>query len=81
MMISVYDRVENIMGKGENDGYQCFPQCYQKTSFAVSLKKAAFSPFPTRFSTISKTKLTLSQTKNSRLFQTESVSRQQFQIL
>ena len=23
-MISIFDRVENIVGKGENDGYQCF---------------------------------------------------------
>ena len=29
-------RVENIVGKGENDGYQhflLFPQCFQKASF------------------------------------------------
>ena len=29
-----YDRVENIVGKGENAGYQhfpLFPQCFQKT--------------------------------------------------
>ena len=40
-MISVYDRVENIVGKGENAGYQhflLFPQCFQKVSFSVSLK-------------------------------------------
>ena len=32
MMISLYDRVENIVGKGENSGYQhflLFPQCFQ----------------------------------------------------
>ena len=37
MMISVYDRVENIVGKGENAGYQhflLFPQCFQNTSFS-----------------------------------------------
>ena len=31
-MISVHDRVENIVGKGENAGYQyflLFPQCFQ----------------------------------------------------
>ena len=36
MMISVFDRVENIVGKGENAGYQhflLFPQCFQKLSF------------------------------------------------
>ena len=33
MIISVSDRVENIVGKGENAGYQHFPlflQCFQK---------------------------------------------------
>ena len=32
MMISLSDRVENIVGKGENAGYQhflLFPQCFQ----------------------------------------------------
>ena len=41
MMIPVFDRVENIVGKGENAGYQrflLFPQCFQKTSFLGSLK-------------------------------------------
>ena len=35
MMISVFDKVENIVGKGENAGYQhflLFPQCFQKAS-------------------------------------------------
>ena len=34
-------RVENIVGKGENAGYQhfsLFPLCFQKTSFTRSLK-------------------------------------------
>ena len=33
MMTSVFDRVGNIVGKGENAGYQhflLFPQCFQK---------------------------------------------------
>ena len=33
--------VENIMGKGENAGYQhflFFPHCFQKASFSESLK-------------------------------------------
>ena len=33
MIIILYDRVENIVGKGENAGYQhflLFPQCFQK---------------------------------------------------
>ena len=41
MMISVFDRVENIVGKGENAGYQhflIFPQCFQKASFSGLLK-------------------------------------------
>ena len=41
IMISVSDRVENIVGNGENAGYQhflLFPQCFQKTSFSGSLK-------------------------------------------
>ena len=35
-MIYVFDMVENIVGKGENAGYQhflLFPQCFQKASF------------------------------------------------
>ena len=41
MMISVFDRVENIVGKGENAGYQhfiLFPQCFSKPSFSGLLK-------------------------------------------
>ena len=37
----VLERVENIVGKGENAGYQhflLFPQCFQKTSLSGSLK-------------------------------------------
>ena len=37
----VLGRVENIVGKGENAGYQhflLFPQCFQKASFSGSLK-------------------------------------------
>ena len=33
MMIFVFDRGENIVGKGENAGYQhflLFPQCFQR---------------------------------------------------
>ena len=38
---SVLGRVENIVGKGENAGYQHFlhfPQCFQKSSILGSLK-------------------------------------------
>ena len=41
IMISVFHRVENIVQKGENAGYQhflLFPQCFQKASFSGSLK-------------------------------------------
>ena len=41
MIISVFDRVENIVGKGENAGYQhflLFPQCYEKASFTGTSK-------------------------------------------
>ena len=37
----VLERVENIVGKGENAGYQhflLFPQCFQKASLSGSLK-------------------------------------------
>ena len=40
-MISVFDRVENIVGKGEDAGYQhflLFTQSFQKASFLGSLK-------------------------------------------
>ena len=40
-MISVFDMVENIVGKGGNAGYQhflLFPQCLQKFNFSGSLK-------------------------------------------
>ena len=33
MIISVFDKIENIMGKGENAGYQhfiLFPRCFQR---------------------------------------------------
>ena len=36
MIIFVFDRVENIVGKGENACYQhfiLFPQCFEKASF------------------------------------------------
>ena len=37
----VFGRVENIVGKGKNAGYQhflLFPQCFQKLSFSGSLR-------------------------------------------
>ena len=36
MIISVFDKVQNVVGKGENAGYQhflLFPQCFEKASF------------------------------------------------
>ena len=41
MLIYVFDRVENIMGKGENAGYQhflLFPQCFEKASIPDTSK-------------------------------------------
>ena len=41
MTISLYDRVENTIGKGENAGHQHFllyPQCFPKPSSLGSLK-------------------------------------------
>ena len=41
MMISVFDIIENIVGKGENAGNQhflLFPQCFHKFCLARSLK-------------------------------------------
>ena len=41
MMISVFDRLENIVAKGENAGYQhflLFPNCFQKPPSLGSLK-------------------------------------------
>ena len=39
-MILVFNRIENIVGKGENAGYHflLFPLCFQKASFSGSLK-------------------------------------------
>ena len=41
MIVSLLDRVENTVGKGENAGYQhflLFPQCFQKPSSLESSK-------------------------------------------
>ena len=41
MMISLFDRLENTVGKGENAGYQhflFFPQCFPKLSSFGLLK-------------------------------------------
>ena len=41
MMIFVFNRVENMLGKGENADYQhflLFPPCFQKVSVLGSLK-------------------------------------------
>ena len=41
MMISLLDRAEDTVGKGENDGYQhflLFPQCFSKLSSLELLK-------------------------------------------
>ena len=41
MIISVFDRVENIVGRGENAGNQhflLFPQCFDEASFPDTSK-------------------------------------------
>ena len=41
MIISVFDKVENIVGRGENVKYQhflLFPECFEKASFPDTLK-------------------------------------------
>ena len=41
MLISMFNKIENIVGKEENAGYQhflLFPQCFQKDSFSGLLK-------------------------------------------
>ena len=41
MMVFVYEKVENIVEKGENAGYQhflLFQQCFLKTSFSEMIK-------------------------------------------
>ena len=41
MIISVFDSVANIVGKGENAGYQhflLFPQCFEKASIPDTSK-------------------------------------------
>ena len=56
MIIFVFDRIENIVGKGENAGYQhflLFLHCFQKASFSRSLKVGivwyrVMPPFPER---------------------------------
>ena len=43
MIISVFNRLENIVGKGENAGYQhclLFSQCFQTSSFTDSVNVA-----------------------------------------
>ena len=56
-MISLSDRIENIVGKGENAGYQhflLFLQCFQKPSFLGLLKiglcgrELKYKPFQTK---------------------------------
>ena len=55
-MISVFDSVENIVGKGENAGYQhflLFPQCFEKASLPEASKGVILwewvNPLPNRF--------------------------------
>ena len=72
MIISVFDRVENIVGKEENASHQqflLFPQCFEKASYLDMSKDVIVwewvNPFPNN---------------KFRLFQTERVCRRQFLI-
>ena len=72
MVISVFDRVENIVGKEENASHQqflLFPQCFEKASYLDMSKDVIVwewvNPFPNN---------------KFRLFQTERVCRHQFLI-
>ena len=41
LILSVFVKIENIVGKGENDGHQyflLFPQCFQKHSLFLIIK-------------------------------------------
>ena len=87
----VLGRVENIVGKGENAGYQhflLFPQCFQKASFSGSLKVEIMwervkdwrrNIFSKACWNKRKCLLTLSRRANFRLLQTERVCRRHFQ--
>ena len=44
-MIFVFDRVENIVGKGENAGHQhflLFPQCFRRAFYLGLLKSGLY---------------------------------------
>ena len=65
-MISLFDRVENSLGKGENAGYQhfSFSQCFSKPSF-LGHKKLRLCGI----------ELILSQMTNFKLFKTDRIRR------
>ena len=53
MMISLLDRVENAVGKGENAGYQhfllflqCFPKPFSLGSLKVCIVRERVNPLP-----------------------------------
>ena len=53
MMLSVFDRVENIVGKGENTSYKhfllilkCFPNASSSVSLKVRIVWERFNPLP-----------------------------------
>ena len=75
MLISLFDRVENIIGKGENAGYQHFllsPQCFQKLFPQSRLKSGLCGK--------DLNKLNLSQMINFRCFQNYRVCRAQYRM-
>ena len=58
MMISLFDRVENIVGKGENASYLLFPDFFLQPPSSGSLKVRnvwlTFFPTYTHFNTLKK---------------------------
>ena len=72
-MKSVLERVEIIVGKGENAGYQhflLFPLCFQKFSFAASSKSGLCGK---RLNTIDVIILTKKKLQSLEIFQRQKV--------
>ena len=74
-MIFVFDRVENIDGKGENAGLLAFSPFSSMFSNGLSLRVVKSQDCEIKELNAH---LTLSQTTNFRPFQTERVCRRQF---
>ena len=83
MMISLLDKVKKIVEKGENAGYQHFfplPAMFSKVQSTTVDNSSCVVNDQYTAHTPGKSFLTLSQTTNLKLFQTEIYCRRQFQI-